>query len=130
MKKNKGKILNITLVIVLIIITNILTFFVANTLNLSMGNKVVLDASDKVAAKNINKMIALKNVLKEDFYKELDDQTLWDSAISGLYAGSGDNYTAYYNEKDFKEYTQSFEGTYTGIGLKVYSQTVLHKRQV
>lgn len=124
MKKNKGKILNITLVIVLIIITNILTFFVANTLNLSMGNKVVIDASDKVAAKNINKMIALKNVLKEDFYKELDDQTLWDSAISGLYAGSGDNYTAYYNEKDFKEYTQSFEGTYTGIGVEIVQLAV------
>ena len=83
-KKNKGKIIVIAVVTGLLIITNLLTFLVTASCNMAIGNKVLINTPSSTSAKNITKLIALEELIQEDYYKELDEQDLWDYAFKGL----------------------------------------------
>lgn len=119
MKKNNKKIIAVAAVAAMLVVTNLLTFFITATSNIVVGNKILLNASSVTSAKNINKMIYLDKVLSEKYYKDVDEQQLWDTAFKGLFAGTGDTYTKYYTKKEFKSYMEGYEGSYSGIGVQI-----------
>lgn len=118
-KKNKGKIIVIAVVAGLLIITNLLTFLVTASCNMAIGNKVLINTPSSTSAKNITKLIALEELIQEDYYKELDEQDLWDYAFKGLAKGTGDLYTNYYTEEEFEEYTSELDSEFYGIGVQI-----------
>ncbi|WP_138268213.1 S41 family peptidase [Anaerofustis stercorihominis] len=118
-KKNKGKIIVIAVVMSLLIITNLLTFLVTASCNMAIGNKVLINTPSSKSAKNITKLIALEELIQEDYYKELDEQDLWDYAFKGLAKGTGDLYTNYYTEEEFEEYTSELDSEFYGIGVQI-----------
>jgi len=51
--------------------------------------------------------------------KQIDEAKLFDSSLKGLVEGVGDPATVYMNPEDFKQYQQSFSGTFEGIGVRL-----------
>ncbi len=57
--------------------------------------------------------------LKDNYDGKLDDKKLIEGANKGLVEAVGDPYTAYYNEKEAKEFSADLEGTFSGIGAEL-----------
>ena len=57
------------------------------------------------------------------YLNEVDNNKLQDGLYKGMVDSLGDQYTVYYNEEEYKKFTDSSSGTYCGIGVAV-SQNV------
>lgn len=55
--------------------------------------------------------------LDENYYKEADDDALMDGACKGLVEALGDPYSAYMTETEYKNWANSLQGEYSGIGV-------------
>ena len=69
--------------------------------------------------KNINKFYEAYSTLKENYYEEISDEKLIDSAIDGMLSSTGDSYTNYNDTKETEEFLESVKGTYEGIGATI-----------
>lgn len=55
--------------------------------------------------------------LDENYYKEADDEALIDGACKGLVEAMGDPYSAYMTETEYKNWANTLQGEYSGIGV-------------
>lgn len=55
--------------------------------------------------------------LDENYYKEADDEALMDGACKGLVEALGDPYSAYMTETEYKNWANTLQGEYSGIGV-------------
>lgn len=55
--------------------------------------------------------------LDENYYKEADDEALIDGACKGLVEALGDPYSAYMTETEYKNWANTLQGEYFGIGV-------------
>ncbi|NLE26109.1 MAG: S41 family peptidase, partial [Clostridiaceae bacterium] len=75
---------------------------------------------DQVDALNIEAFNKVKNVLENKYYKEVDFNEAFSTAIKGLSAGLNDPYTVYYTPDEMKAYLEGVSGNYVGIGVSVH----------
>lgn len=87
-------------------------------------------ATGDIFGKNIDKATAIKlqniDCLIEEKYlysDKIDQNALKEGMIKGYIQGLGDPYSAYYDKKEFKELTESTEGTFYGIGAQFNTAT-------
>ena len=97
----------------------VITFMITSTFNLALGGKVVISKSMYEEYKKYNKMIALEELVKEDFYQKTDDEKLVDGAIKGMFSGLDDPYSQYYTKDEFEKLTQQTSGSFVGIGVYI-----------
>jgi len=93
------------------------TAFLTSTLNISLGNNVVISKDTYELYKKYNKMLGLEELVKEDFYKEVNDDELVDSAIKGMFDGLKDPYSQYYTKTEFEKLKEQTMGSFVGIGV-------------
>ncbi|WP_303866975.1 S41 family peptidase [Acetobacterium wieringae] len=117
--ENKSKKAKLIVVIVVLIITNIITFTVATTSNYLVGNKLIVTVDSSETAAGIKKLLALKEQIDLEYYKDVDNTTLIDGAIKGMFDSLGDPYSSYFTSEEFKKYMESATGVYEGIGVVV-----------
>ncbi|MGI6174402.1 MAG: S41 family peptidase [Christensenellales bacterium] len=58
-------------------------------------------------------------ILREEYYEELDEDVLITGAIRGMMDAVGDRYTYYYTPEEMAEEQTEIEGSYEGIGLLI-----------
>ena len=63
------------------------------------------------------------NTIDEYFLNGIDNDKMKDGIYKGMVDSLGDPYTVYYNSEEYKQFTSSSSGTYSGIGVAV-SQNV------
>jgi len=117
--ENKSKKTKLIVVIVVLIITNIITFTVATTGNYLIGNKLIVTVDSSETAAGIKKLLALKEQIGLEYYKDVDNTTLIDGAIKGMFDSLGDPYSSYFTSEEFKKYMESATGVYEGIVVVV-----------
>jgi len=117
MEDNKKR--RIILIIVLLLVTNILTFIFTNAGGLLIGNKAIISVDSQVTVDEINKLLQLKEQIGAEYYKDVDDETLMEGAIKGMFESLGDPYSIYFTNKEFKTYMESATGVYEGVGIVV-----------
>lgn len=117
-QKNK-KTFWIVFFVIILITTNLLTYFLPKYIPVFMGNSIIIDADDAVAARNIQKMLYLSQQLEENFLWDIDAQAMWDSAIKGMFAGLDDVYSGYMTADEYAAYSDSISGSYSGIGVNI-----------
>ena len=117
--ENNNKRRWIVLVVVLLLVTNMLTFVFTNAGNLALGNKVIINADSQDTVNGINKLLELKKQIGAEYYKNVDDKTLMEGAIKGMFGSLGDPYSAYFTSDEFKTYMESATGVYEGVGIVV-----------
>lgn len=67
--------------------------------------------------KKYEKLFTVRERLYKYYDGKIDENALVDGALHGMTAALNDPYTRYMNENEFKKYTQSMQGNYTGIGV-------------
>lgn len=60
------------------------------------------------------------NILKSEYYKDIDEDKLLEGAISGLVDSIGDKHTSYFTKKEAKDFKESLSDSYYGIGAVIY----------
>lgn len=101
--------------VVLAIVTAILT----STVQIVMGNKVVISKDLYEEYKKHNDLIALEELVETGFYQDVDEEVLIESAIKGMFNGLNDPYSLYYTEEEFKELLEQTSGSFVGIGVYI-----------
>ena len=74
---------------------------------------------EEVLYENVNKFNEVRQILKEDYYQEVDENKLVEGAVSGLAESLKDPYTVYFNKDQMKSFMEKSEGSYVGIGVTV-----------
>lgn len=106
-------------VILLLIVTNAATFLLSNTLSLAFGNKVLLTTDSPNTAVNVKKLIMLKDFLQENYYQPIEEDTLMEGSIKGMFNSIGDPYTIYMSPSEYDSFMTETEGSFGGIGIQV-----------
>ncbi len=96
------------------LIGSVVTFLLMD--NLGTQNKC------RVTIKNnqFEPVIEAYETLKNDYYREIDDDILIDGMIDGLMRATGDKHTTFFNEKETKDFLTEISGSYYGIGAQIY----------
>lgn len=67
----------------------------------------------------VGKITLVDELIRENYYKEVDTQTLRDGVFDGMMESLGDPYSEYYSEKELEEVRQDTQGIYYGIGAYI-----------
>lgn len=106
-------------VIILLIVTNIATFLLSNTLSLAFGNKVLLTTDSPNTAISVKKLIMLKDFLQKSYYLPLEEDKLMEGSIKGMFNSIGDPYTVYMSPSEYDSFMEETEGSFGGIGIQI-----------
>lgn len=113
------------------IIGAIIIVIVVTALNVTVGNLIAIELRQKVVISKdtyefyrqirdeYGKMLALKEYIEKNYYRELDNEKLMEGAIRGMFQGIGDPYTTYMSAAEYQELMTRTQGSYGGIGVIV-----------
>ncbi len=109
--------------IVLLILTNAITFGLTNVLTLQFDNKVIVPKGEYeqlyTTYQDYSKVSYVENIIKENYLRDVDDSTLIDGQLKGLVQSLNDPYSQYLTADEYKELAEQTSGTYGGIGVIV-----------
>ncbi|HWQ30303.1 MAG TPA: S41 family peptidase [Negativicutes bacterium] len=105
--------------LVLIVVTSFSTFVAANTISISLGDKVVIAKEDYQTVRDMEKLLSLKEYIKSNYVDGADDSKLVEGAIKGMFESLQDPYSVYMTKDEFKNFNESTKGSYGGIGVIV-----------
>jgi len=111
----------VILTVVGIVVTNMLTFFAANTFSFAIGNKAIITRNDYELLKKFRKLFLVKGILEDKYVDPFEEEDLVEGAIRGMVDGIGDPYTVYWDPQEYEANNIQTQGEYTGIGLYVTS---------
>lgn len=105
--------------VILVTVTVFGTFVAANTVSISLGDKVVIKKDDFETVKSMQKLLSLKEYIKSNYVEGAEDNKLIEGAIKGMFESLGDPYSVYMTKDEFKNFNESTKGSYGGIGVIV-----------
>ena len=109
--------------VLIVIVTNTITFLGTNTVSLMMPNgKVVVTREDYNSFTEFSKLYEIKNVLYELYDGKMDNKVIEEGAIKGMTSALNDPYTVFMDKKEYNEFNAQTEGNYSGVGLQVQSK--------
>ena len=113
----------ITIMVILVLITNLLTFSFTNLMTLRFNDKVVVPKAeyDRLADvfKNYSKIMSVKDYIDDSYLREVDESALLDGQLKGMVQALDDPYSVYMTQDEFTSFTQQTAGIYGGIGVIV-----------
>ncbi|MBE7029560.1 MAG: S41 family peptidase [Ruminococcaceae bacterium] len=72
-----------------------------------------------VPGTTISQMNTIEDLVKKYYYKDYNKNNLYDYATSFMVYGLEDPYSYHLDETDLKEYEETIEGAYVGVGLSL-----------
>lgn len=81
--------------------------------------KPEIELGEGVSASKIVKFNEARKLLKNNFFRDVDDNTLIEGAIDGMARSLEDPYTVYFSEQQMKDFLEKSRGTYSGIGIYI-----------
>lgn len=119
MEKKRGW-KKVLLVVILLVGTNVATFFIANGTSIMLPNgKVSISRNTYENLLCFEKLINIKEKLDRYYLQDYDMDKLIDGAAKGMTEAVGDPYTTYMDAEEFKDFYSQTEGNYVGLGLQV-----------
>ncbi len=117
---------NVYKIVMVIVVTVLITFLVTSVIfynyymktdggNIEALTKYI-SISDSTATLE-GKIEILKKYLENEYYGEINEDDMIESALKGYVAGLGDEYTEYLTEDELEELMISVNGNYVGIGI-------------
>lgn len=115
MKKSK-----IFLLVLIIILTNLITFNLGRNLN-SYALAANKGDVDKIESDQVNKLIYLENYINSYYLRDVTKEDLYTGQLKGMVAALNDPYSQYLTEEEFNELMEDTTGTFFGIGVYISS---------
>ncbi len=113
--------ISVSLAAAIAIIAMTVTFSVTMILAMKMFDRTVSDVNEKQAM--YNKLAEVDQVVRDNFYTEINDDTLYDMLATGYIAGLGDRNSRYYTAKQVIERNDIASGKLMGIGVELTKDT-------
>lgn len=111
------------LIVFLLIVTNIITFVIGNTIAIKTENKILISQEEyqnlQATYNKQSKGNMLKDYIKENYLREITDEELDEGEYAGIFQAIDDPYSGYLTKEDFKDLSDQTSGTYGGIGVVV-----------
>lgn len=118
-----GKKKSVLFFIVLLILTNAITFGLTNVLTLQFDNKVIIPKGEYeqlfTTYQDYSKVSYVENIIKESYLRDVDEEALLDGQLKGLVQSLNDPYSQYLTVDEYKSLAEQTSGTYGGIGVIV-----------
>lgn len=67
----------------------------------------------------LSEIISTYNSIKDNYYKEIDDDTLVNAAVSEMIGSLDDKYSNYMDSSTTDSFNESVEGSFVGIGITI-----------
>ncbi|MFR1708996.1 MAG: S41 family peptidase [Clostridium sp.] len=120
MDKKKSKWKKVTGIVVLLVVTNLITFGLSNYISFTLPDgKVLVSRKTYENIIDFEKLFTIKDKLDKYYLGEIDTNKLIDGAAAGMTEAVGDPYTTYMNAEEFKDFYSQTEGNYVGLGIQV-----------
>ncbi|MEE1106487.1 MAG: PDZ domain-containing protein, partial [Macrococcus canis] len=103
--------------IMMLLSTIIITAAVTAFAILSGNEKIISDDSQKRS--EFVKLYAVYDTLNKNYYKKVEKEKLIDGAIKGMVSGLDDPYSEYMTSDEQKDFTESMQGDFQGIGTEI-----------
>ncbi|UJS26812.1 S41 family peptidase [Macrococcoides canis] len=103
--------------IMMLLSTIIITAAVTAFAILSGNEKIISDDSQKRS--EFVKLYAVYDTLNKNYYKKVEKEKLIDGAIKGMVSGLEDPYSEYMTSDEQKDFTESMQGDFQGIGTEI-----------
>lgn len=123
-KKNKQSNYNFKLyeVIIIVILTCLLSFFAGSSimeLKYKRNENPINSKLNKTDSKYIDEFINNYNYINENYYQDIDKETLINGAIEGMMNSISDPYSVYMPDEEYSNFNIILDGAYNGVGLEV-----------
>ncbi len=99
-------------IIIIIFISIIFGIIIGYIITYTKSNNIENDP-------NLTEIISTYNTLKNNYYKDIDDNKLSNAAIRAMISSLDDPYTNYLDEGSTSAFNESIDGFYVGIGITV-----------
>lgn len=113
----------ITIFVISLLITNVLTFGLTNLMSVTFNNKAYVPLAEYNTLKSVyddySKVIGVKNYVKENYLRDVDDETLMEGQLKGVLNSLGDPYSNYMTKDEFASLMEQTSGSFGGIGVVV-----------
>lgn len=113
----------ITLFVIIIILTNLLTFGLSNKLALQFDSKVVVPRNKyeylTSTAEEFSKVQIVESIIKENYLEDVEEDKLMHGQLKGLVQSLDDPYSQYLTPEEYEDLNQQTSGEYGGIGVIV-----------
>ncbi len=124
LKRKNGRGKWIVLVIVLILLTAVGSFYAGTVAaftipRLSGVNSNYKGLEDYKNVEGFNKLFQIREALYKYYDGPIDDNVLVEGAIKGMTSSLNDPYTVFMNKKEFYDFSEKNEGEYVGLGIQV-----------
>ncbi len=113
----------IGIAVILLIITNVITFGVTNSLTIQSDTRVILPKTEyeelyKVY-KDYSKVLLVESMVKENYLEDIEEEELIEGQLKGMVQALGDPYSQYLTQEEYKEIMEETRGSFGGIGVIV-----------
>lgn len=116
--------------IAVIVATVMLTYSICSSVYQSLYAKAYVDANKNsfingnISATGVDEIDIIAEIIKNNYYGEVDSEKLMDSAIKAYVQQTGDVYAAYYTKAELDAQQQEDTGNMVGIGVNIINTTV------
>lgn len=118
MKKGSGRIFETVWALIMVaVVSSTITMIVLGHTSDGDDHWVSSEAYDTI--ERYAKLDAVRRTLMEDYYQELDEETLLLGAVRGMTQAVGDPYTFYYTPEELNVSNENSQGVYHGIGILI-----------
>lgn len=105
--------------VVIVLATNILTYYGTRRMSLILPNGINLGAQQFTDASKFQKMFEVRSLLYKLYDGKIDDNTLVEGAIKGMTSALNDPYTVFMNQKEYEAFNNQTQGSYSGVGIQI-----------
>lgn len=106
--------------VIILIVTNLITYGLSNLISFNTPNgKVLVSRNTFNNIKTFEKLYTIKDKLDKYYLNDYDINALIDGAAKGMTEAVGDPYTTYMDKEEFESFTTQTEGNYVGVGIQV-----------
>ncbi len=110
-----NKKISLGLALSLIAIASAVTFILTSFFSLQNFNDKVVDVNEK--AKKYSSLQVLDSYVRENYYGEINEDSLGEGILKGYVDGLGDKYSRYLNQEEYQEELSDTSGELVGLGL-------------
>ena len=114
LKQNDSKNFSTSEAIILVLVS----LLVGLSIGLLYNNKNVNTKNEEPKDEHIEEFIHNYNYVLNNYYEEIDEQKLVDSAIAGMME-SLDEYSTYIDETSLNNFSITLDGSYKGLGIQI-----------
>ncbi len=114
-KQSNFKVYELILFAVVIILSTVFLTIVIYT-TISNKNKSSINSSNTTS---LNEFEEVYEVIKDSYYKDVDESKMIEGAIDGMLSSLGDVHTSYFTKEETEAFNESMQGSYEGIGAEL-----------